>query len=57
MTFEHALEFTLEHYSDKHQKKRIKAKLNDIYSTYIQGQEFEKKVTRQNKFFSLIGWE
>lgn len=57
MTFEHALEFTLEHYSDKVAKARMKAKLNDIYSTYIQGQEYEKKATRQNKFFSVIGWE
>ena len=56
VSFERALEFTLGHYSDKHQKKRMKTKLTEIYNQQIRGQEFQKKVAKQSAFYSIIGW-
>lgn len=56
LSFEQALEFTLGHYSDKHQKKRMKTKLTEIYNQQIRGQEFQKKVEKQSVFYSIIGW-
>jgi len=55
-SFYEALEFTLNHFEDKHQKKRMKIKLTEIYNQQIRGQEFEKKVAKQSAFYSIIGW-
>ncbi len=55
-SFEMALEYTLEHFTDKQQKHRQKTKLTDIYSKYIQGEKYELKVKRLNTFFNEIGW-
>jgi hypothetical protein len=55
-SFEMALEYTLEHFTDKQQKHRQKAKLIDIYSKYIQGEKYELKAKRLNTFFNQIGW-
>ena len=55
-SFEMAMEYTLEHYTDKLQKHRQKTKLIDIYSKYIQGEKYEQKTKRLNTFFNAIGW-
>lgn len=56
MTFESSLEYTLDHYTDKHQKKRIKTKITEIYDLHVRSQKYEQKISRQDKFFNLIGW-
>lgn len=55
-SFESALEYTLNHFTDKQQKHRQKTKLTDIYSKYIKGEKYELKVKRLNTFFNEIGW-
>ena len=55
-TFEVALEYTIEHYTNKQQKHRQKLKLTEVYEKYIKGQEYELKTITLDKFFNQIGW-
>jgi hypothetical protein len=54
--FETALEYTLEYFTDKVTKARMKKKLTDIYNQHIEQKSYVKKTKRMNKFFDSLGW-
>lgn len=51
-----ALEYVLNHFSDKVAKSRTKSKLTDIYSRHIEISKYAKTNNRLKSFFDSLGW-
>ena len=57
LTFERALEFTLEYCSGKQNRFRLKSNLTAIYKQYIETEKFKEVKRKENEFYSVIGWK
>lgn len=57
LTFERALEFTLEYCQDKKNRYRLKNSLTAIYKQYIETEKFKEVKRKENEFYSIIGWK
>jgi len=55
-TFEYALEWSLEHFSNKVTKSRMKKTITKIYETHIKGNISEFRQKRLSNFYNHFGW-
>lgn len=56
ISFENALEYTLNHFLDKQSKYRAKKQITLIYETHINGKISETKAKKFEQFFTNFGW-
>jgi len=56
ISFENALEYTLNHFEDKQSKYRMKKQITLIYETHINGKISEVKAKKFEQFFTNFGW-
>ena len=56
ISFQNALEYTLNHFEDKQSKYRMKKQITLIYETHINGKISEVKAKKFEQFFKNFGW-
>lgn len=56
ISFQNALEYTLNHFTDKQSKYRMKKQITLIYETHINGKISETKAKKFEQFFKNFGW-
>jgi hypothetical protein len=57
VSFQTALEYTLEHQSCKVQRTRLKNTLTAVYEEHIQNEKYVAKTEKMNSFFEVLGWK